>query len=208
MSRSRDVTVPPASSANASSRPRHCRRLVGALALALGWTVLAALGVGFFSLSSSTWGWLWAGAAFLPGLVGAALVWRGRRRGTLVVAVVAALTVGLATWYTAPPTPDRLERVATQVRLPDGWHQYDLNSSGNTWCFKGCPTVTVTYTVDGSYDREALDRLVAAFTEAGWRVQSEDGDRVRLRRGRWQAGLGPTASPDRTPYDARLVVTG
>ena len=187
-------------------RRRPWWRVALAVLLVVGWLPLAVAAGAFLGWSSETLGWLWGALAVLPGLVGAALLVRGRSRVWSAAAVGLALVVGTAGWYAAPPTHGRIQAKAT-LTWPAGWQEVDRAEYGNTWCFKGCPQVRYAFDVPGTYDAEDDAQVRVAFETAGWSVAERDG-KLNFRDGRWRATVSPTAPTDRSPYEVLVWFEG
>lgn len=170
-----------------SSPTRDHLRIFTAVFLGVLWVFAAFVVGGFLGHPSEPLGWLWATTGYAVGLVGCAAIWPGPMRVPAGLALGLALVLGLADWYTSPPTHERLAAKADDVEVPAGWELEGESALGNTWCFKGCPELTRTYVVPGEY-AAARDAVVAALEEDGWDRQSSPtiaGDVVSLSDGRW-----------------------
>lgn len=172
------------------TRQTHPVRVIVAVltllvALGLGWAVNAV-----FSLPSERLGWLWSAMVWmvllgLPVLV----LWPLRPRRWVGAITVIALLIGLGSWYTAPPTHERIHAAYdAEVDLPDEFVETDRDERGNTWCFKGCPAVTVHYSTPTEWPpQERSRRFADALAEDGWTSHTDHGtSSVIYSKGRWQ----------------------
>lgn len=202
-------------------RPRSLWARGGAVALALLWAG-AVLVVGmFFSVASPVGGWFYALLCFLPGLVGAARIGGVRRwRDSLLVATAVSFVLGLGMYDVAPPSHGRIANVAEDVGISrSGWELERTGETGNTWCWKGCPEVSYSYTAAESPEQAAatLDEIL---TEAGWVGGAQDpsfGDepseydplaRGSWSRGRWRVTLQVPSTEFRYPWQEDASARG
>jgi hypothetical protein len=159
--------------------PRHLGWRVLAVAVGLGWVLVAWIAVSFLGIASSLYGWAPGTLAFAPGtLAAAALV--GLRRGWYVplAALVLALPLGVAAYATAVPDVGRLRHVAEGVgtEVP-GWRLVSADEGGDGWCMEGCTQLTYTY---------VTPRAPAAVAATARRLLSADG---------WRRGDAPVIPP-------------
>jgi hypothetical protein len=203
-------------------RPRSLWARGGAVVLAAVWLVVVFAGVMFFGVASPRGGWVYALLCFLPGLVGAARLAGVRRwRDTLLLAVAAALVLGAWAYHLAPPDHGRIKHVAEDVGVPvDGWELVEVDEDGNTWCFKGCPTVTYFYAAE-----ESSGAVVATLDEVleghGWSGGAEDRSYGRgeptefdpealgsWRDGRWRVDLRVPSREHRYGWAEEVTARG
>jgi hypothetical protein len=171
-----------------------------AVAVFLCWVIFAFVAIGFLTIASPAYGWLWATLGYLPGVLAAVALFGIRRRRDAAIATLAlAALLGGFSFLTAPPDHARIERVADRgLAHLDGAQVVDRHERGNTWCFKGCPQVT--YSIDSDLSPELAAAAVAAsLRDAGWRggpvrvpghrADSEYAPLVHEQwsRGRWDA---------------------
>ncbi|MEJ7833437.1 MAG: hypothetical protein WKF79_11015 [Nocardioides sp.] len=172
-----------------TSSRRSWPRIAFAVLLAIGWTIVALLSGSFIGIASESLGWLWMGLLLAVGLVSAAFVWgTSNRRLVIGVAVAVAFGIGLVSWYTSPPTHERVIATAETVDIPEGWDEVDEREYGNTWCFQGCPVVQRDYSVPGDLD-EARTELVVGLEADGWGVDEDATSDLRLTKGRWEIAV-------------------
>ena len=163
-----------------TSSRRSWLRITFAVLLAIGWTIVALLSGTLIGIASESLGWLWMGLLLALGLVAAALVWgASNRRLAIGVAVAGAFGIALVSWYTSPPTHERIIATAGTVDIPEGWDEVDESEYGNTWCFQGCPVVQRDYSVPGDLD-EARTELFAGLEADGWELDEDAPSDMRL----------------------------
>ena len=165
---------------------------------AAGLCAFAAVAVMFLGWASPTLGWLFSAAALLPCLVVGSLIAVGPRRvAGYVVSLVVALALGGALWWTAPPDHGRISGMVDDQDLA-GFTVVAEEAWGNTWCFKGCPTLEVSYRADDPAlgPDDAAAQLVETLEAQGWREDYRNEWTVRLTKGRWRASVGPSAAAE------------
>ncbi|MBA3783698.1 MAG: hypothetical protein H0X12_17845 [Nocardioides sp.] len=165
-------------------------RVAVAAVATLLWCAFGLAFGSFSGLSSERLGWLWMALVYAAGLALAVLLARGGR-AWFVGAVVAAVALGTLHWLVSPPTTDRIADAAADVETPAGFDEVSRDARGNTWCFKGCPQVEVTYVVPGSIE-EAETAMAAALEDDGW---SASGDNT-WKHGIYQATMTQNTSLD------------
>ena len=161
-------------------------RRIMAVTIAVTWCVLCYFAVSLMGWSGPTLGWIYAAVAFAPGLLGGAVVWKGRHPWIrLLSAGVIDLGLGLVCWATMPVSHGHIRDMAAGVDLPEGWTVTNTHDYGDGWCMEGCPNVEYDYAATGgaSYG-DARAEMVDTLHEQGW---TGEGD--RLSRGRWWAEL-------------------
>ncbi len=187
-------------------RPVRVGRIVMALLVLGVLAVLAWFAINFFSVASGQLGFVWGGLVWLVLLGLPILVLGPPRRGRwlLGAAVVAALAGGV-TWYSVPPTPERLAAAfEDEVRPPTGFTEAARDERGNTWCFMECPELTVAYDGrPGWSEQESSRRFGQALVEGGWQARS-DGRGSYWTKWRWELRL----SEDPDEGDFEVVMSG
>jgi hypothetical protein len=188
--------------------------------LASAWLVVVFAAVMFLTVASPAGGWLWAALCFLPGLVASARMGGIRRwRDTLLLALGVALAAGTWAYAVAPPDHGRIDRVAQNVGVPEGWELAEVSEHGNTWCFKGCPEVTYFYAAPGA-PAETVAALDTILKDRGWTGGVEDRSyggepseydpeaRAAWIRGRWRVDLRVPSVALRHGSDQEVAVRG
>lgn len=158
------------------------------LTIALGVVLLLVT-----TLASERLGWLWTALVCLVILALPVLVLQPRRpRRWFAAVVVLSLLLGLGGWAVAPPSHDRIHAAYdADVDAPEGFVEQGRDERGNTWCFKGCPEVTVSYAPPGGMSsRDARQRFGDALVDQGWSPYRHDGSSGSgYVRGRWRISL-------------------
>lgn len=160
------------------------RVVLAVVVLAIG-VVIGWFASSLFSVPSGRVGWLWAALMWTVVLGLPVLVLAPRRRWWwLAAAAVLATAIGVGSWYTAPPTADRLAAAYDdRVVLPSSFVEVDRQHYGNSWCFKGCPEMTVEHEVPAGWSEEERSRRLAeALRETGWSEDSQGW----WSQGRWR----------------------
>lgn len=182
------------------SSPRRVGRILLALLLLGVLAVLAWFAINFFSVASGQRGFIWGGLVWLVLLGLPVLVLGPPRRGRwLLGAVVVAAVAGAVTWYSVPPTPERLAAAfEDEVRPPAGFMEASRDAHGNTWCFKGCPELTVAYEGrSGWSEQESRRRFGQALVEDGWEAHSDDRGTYWTK---WRWELRPSDDLDESDF--------
>lgn len=176
-------------------------RALGVCVAAL-WALFAFGAAMLFGVASARFGWAWSALVFAPGLAGAAAL-LGARPVRAAAATVAGLSLlaGAGVYAAAPPDHDRIRAKADAALADvDGLDLLDTGGSGNTWCFKGCPTVTYVYRAAADPDA-AVQQVVSSLSADGWRGAPADPNPhgkpskydplayERWRDGRWHAEI-------------------
>lgn len=180
------------------TKPVQPVRVVLGLVLAAGLGAFAAVAVTFVGLASAPLGWLYSALVLLPCFVVGAVVAVGPRRTQgYVVAAVAALALGGLVFWNAPPDHARIQDMVDDQDL-DGFRVVDQEALGNTWCFKGCPTLQVEYAAeDPALDPAAAAEAFVAVLEAqGWDEEYRNDNLVRLGKGRWRVGISASRAAE------------
>ncbi len=167
-----------------------------AVALLVLEVVVGFLVTTFYSVPSGRVGWLWAGLVWVVVLVPPILVLRPRRRWRwLASAVVLAAVIGVWSWYSAPPTHDRLAGdFEDRVDLPAPFVEHERDETGNTWCLGRCPELQVHYGTPQAWSSEEREEhLAKALAADGWEIEGT-GANPTWRQGRWYLVL--TGGPD------------
>lgn len=174
-------------------RPLWLRVL--SLAVGLPGLMVVFFVLSFFSVPSAEHGWLPTTAIVLPFVLAIlAGVGLGRRwRVTAAAALALSLLLGVWTYRTAPPEPERLAAVAAEVGTPAGWRTISSTTGGNTWgLFADYPRFEATHATSESTD-EAVAQYVELLEADGWEREtqpptsspSDDTIRQVWHRGRW-----------------------
>ena len=153
-----------------------------AVVAGLLWCAFGLAAGSFVGLSSERLGWLWMTLVYAAGLALAVLLAQGGRTW-FVGAVVAAAALGTLHWLVSPPTTERIADAADDVVAPSGFTEVSRDARGNTWCFKGCPQVEVSYLVPGSIEA-AEDAMGAALEDDGWTANGDSTWRQGIYRAR------------------------
>lgn len=208
---------------HAPARLRHRPLWARVLSIVLGaaWVGVVFVVGGFLTIASPVGGWFYATLCFLPGLVGATVLFGVTRwRDTLLVASAVSLVCGVATYQQVPPDHGRIRSVAEEVGVPvAGWQLVGDSERGNTWCWKGCPEVSYSYLAHEN-PSETVGTLGDVLEGDGWRGGAQDpthgfarSEYTPLaygtwRKGRWEVSLSVPAPASRYDWSAEAAQRG
>jgi len=213
------IHMEPAGGNDVTRRVRWWVRAAGVL-MSVCVTILVSLLLAWDGTASASHGWLLAAAVLLPGLLlGAIAVGLGRWYMAVAYSLGLALLVGGWMYRTSPPTHERIESVAVQVGIPEGWDRVTGEVTGSTWCLGGaCPEIRYVYATADS-DVETRRDLTVLLQANGWDKddasatwQDDPENYQDWHKGRWHVTLNirPVGAKGReydtaTPQDLTQV---
>jgi hypothetical protein len=162
------------------------------LVIAVCWAPLVYVGDSFFGVASGSLAWVWMTPCYAMGWVLAIYLFKAPLKPLLVtLACAAGLGLAVIDFQSSPPGHDRIEAVADDVELPNGWELVSQHAEGNLSCIHECPTWFRVYQVNVP-PAHARRRLLASLEGQGWHYERHhpSGGGEYYRMGQWLVWVG------------------